>query len=106
MRKFLAGMTFVALGLAGCADPASRAIVDACVDQGGAKTECQCFADLAEEKLAPETYQTLADISRDPEEASREFLTSMSIDEAGQLGLLAVEASRTCEISGLDWLLP
>lgn len=92
--------------LSACAASDNSAIVSACVEQGGEQEKCSCMADLAEEKLPAETYKSLADISRNGDEASENFLKSMSLDEAGQLALVAGEAAQTCRIGGLDWLFP
>jgi len=92
--------------LSACAGSDHAVIVDACVEQGESKESCTCAADLAKEKLSPETFATMGKIARAGEESSAEFLQNMGIADAVALAAVAVEAGQTCKISGLDGLLP
>ena len=102
--SFAALSAFFLLSACGASDHAT--IVDACVEQGESKESCVCAADLAKEKLPPETFATMAKIARSGDESDAEFLQNMSITDAVTMATVAVEAGQTCKISGLDGLLP
>jgi len=76
------------------------------VEQGETEENCICAADLAEERLAPETFAAMAEMTNSGEKASAKFLQDMSITDAVELAAIAVEAGQTCKIAGLNGLLP
>lgn len=89
-----------------CGANDQSALVKSCIDQGGEQADCKCFVNLAKEKLPPETFSKLTELSQAGDNRSEKFLQEMSIEDAAALVTLSIEAGQTCKISGLDGLLP
>lgn len=96
MKRLLLA-SFGALILASCGQSDYNTLVDACVEGGEARAKCTCMADIAQDKLSPEAFETFAELVKQGENADVSELENMSPGDMLAIGTVGVEAASTCQ---------